>query len=119
MKLSMKLIYSVFLIFLLFYLVSCNNEPTESKTGIISVSVIDNDPEETPVSDVEITITPGNLVKQTNANGLCSFEVDPGAYYVDADVCCVGAGYIHYHEPVTIVENETTELILVACLDCE
>jgi len=118
MKLSMKFIYSVFLIFLLFYLASCNDNPTESKTGIISVSIIDNDTEETPLADVEITITPGDIVKETDTNGLCIFDVDPGDYYVNADVCCVGPGFIEYHEPVTVVENETTKVKLLACLSC-
>ena len=118
MNLFMKLIYSVFLVFLLFFLVSCNKKPTESKTAIISVSVVDNDSEETPVSDVEITITPGGIIKKTNENGIASFKVDPGDYYVEADVCCIGPGYIHYHEPITVVANETVEVELLACLRC-
>lgn len=118
MNLFMKLIYSVFLLSLLFFLASCNKKPTESRTGIITVSVIDNDPEETPVPDVEITVTPGDITKKTNANGIASFEVDPGDYYVDADVCCVGPGYINYHEPITVVANDTVEVELLACLRC-
>ena len=118
MQLYIKLIYSVFLIFFLFIFVSCDDEPIKSKTGIISVSVIDNDPEETPVPDVEITITPGGIVKKTNAKGLCSFEVNPGDYFIDAEVCCIGPGNIHYHEPVVVVENKTVEVKLVACLRC-
>ncbi len=114
----MKLIYSVFLVSLFFFSVSCNKKPTESKTAIISVSVIDKDPEETPVQDVEINITPGDIIKKTNANGIASFEVDPGDYYVNADVCCVGPGYIHYHEPITVVANETGKVKLLACLRC-
>jgi len=100
------------------YSISCKKEPTESKLGIISVTVVDNDSEETPVPDVEITITPGDLVKKTDANGNCSFEVDPGSYYVDAEVCCVGPGFIEYHEPVTVVENKTVKVKLTACLSC-
>ena len=92
---------------MLFVLISCDKKSTEFKTGIISVSVIDNDPEETPVPNVEITITPGDIIKKTNASGIASFEVDPGDYYVDADVCCIGPGYIHYHEPITVISDET------------
>jgi len=114
----MKLIYSIFLLSLLLFFVSCINKPTESKTGIIYVSVIDNNPAETPVPDVEITITPGDIIKKTNANGIASFEVDPGDYYIDADVCCVGPGYIHYHEPITVADDETVEVELLACLIC-
>ena len=86
--------------------------------AIISVLVVDNDHQETPIPDVEITITPGNIVKKTNANGIAGFEVAPGHYYVDADVCCLGPGYIHYHEPVAVVENDTTEVKLLGCLAC-
>jgi hypothetical protein len=89
-----------------------------SQTGIISVSVVDNDPDETPIPDVEITITPGNIVKMTDANGLCNFELDPGDYYVDAAVCCIGPGNIHYHELAKVSANETKEVKLVGCLRC-
>lgn len=116
MKKYSKYIYLAFFIFLVFQLVYCNKDPMESKSGVISVSVIDNNTEETPVPDVEITITPGNIVKTTDANGLCSFEVGPGEYYVDAEVCCIGPGDIQYHELVAISENETTEVKLLACL---
>jgi hypothetical protein len=118
MNLYMKLICSVFFIFILCILVSCSNEPLEAKTGVISVLVIDNDPEETPVPDVEITITPGGITKKTNANGLCSFEVNPGDYFIDAEVCCIGPGFIHYQEPALVKENETVDIILTACLRC-
>jgi len=118
MKKKNKLTLSVLFSFLFFFSIGCNDKPTESQLGIIAVIVVDNDVAETPVPGVEITITPGDLAKQTDANGLCSFEIDPGAYYVDAEVCCIGPGYIHYHEPVTVVENETTEVTLLACLRC-
>jgi len=114
----MKLFNSLFLVSLLFILVSCNKEPVESKTGKISISVIDNDTEETPVPDVQIMITPGNIIMKTNANGIASFEVDPGDYYVDADVCCIGPGYIQYHESIKVEANRTVEIKLAACLRC-
>lgn len=102
--------------------VFCNGEPDESftvpATGIISVSVVDNDSAETPISGVEITLNPGNTKKMTNANGLCSFPASAGNYYVDADVCCAGPGNIHYHELVTAVENDTTTVKLTGCLSC-
>ena len=118
MKKKNKLTLLVLFSFLFFFSISCNDKPTESQLGIIAVIVIDNDAAKTPVQGVEITITPGDIIKQTDANGLYSFEIDPGAYYVDADVCCNGPGYIHYHEPVTVVKNETTEVTLLACLRC-
>lgn len=104
---------------MLFSQVSCTGKPTESQTGIIIILVVDNDQHETPIPDVEITIAPGNLIKKTDSNGLCSFELDPGEYYVNADVCCIGPGYIHYHESVRLLANETQELKLVGCLSCD
>lgn len=119
MKLFIRSIYSVFLISLVSYSISCNKKPTESNMGIISVTVVDNDAEETPVSNVEITLTPGgDLVQMTDGNGICSFEVNPGNYYVDAKLCCAGPGFIEYHEPVSVVDNETVDVRLVACLRC-
>jgi len=118
MQLYIKVIYSVFLFFFLFIFVSCSEEPTESKTGKVSVSVVDNDMDATPVPDAEITVTPGGIVKKTDANGLCSFELNPGDYFIDAELCCIGPGNIQYHEPVVVVQNETVEVKLIACLQC-
>ena len=113
-----KIFNSVFLITSLFFLVCCNQEPTESTTGTISVLVVDNDSEETPVADVEITITPGNNTKKTNADGMTSFEVNASDYFVDAEVCCAGPGNIEYHVPVKVIENKTADVELLACLLC-
>lgn len=104
----------------LFFLVSCNDEVPESKTGIISVLAIDNDPEETPVPDVEITITPGNFVKNTDINGVCFFELESGEYFLDTEVCCAGAPQWHpYQERISVIENDTVEVVLPFCLSCE
>lgn len=111
----MKLSISIILISLFFFQVSC----TDKSSGTLSVSVVDNDPQETPIPDVEITITPGNIVKMTDANGLCTFELDPGDYYVDANVCCLGPGYLEYHELAKVSANETKEVKLVGCLSCD
>ena len=105
------------LLFGLSLFISCNKED-EPKTGIISVFVVDNDSVKTPVADVEITIMQKGIIKKTDANGFCSFEVAPGDYFVDANVCCAGPGFIQYHKPVTVVEGETTQVILLACLMC-
>ena len=113
-----KTIFTLFLIPFLFFHISCNGKTTESNTGSISISVVDNDPEETPIPDVEIIILPGNIVLKTDENGVCIIKVEPGDYYVDADVCCIGPGNIHYHEPVTVSANETEEIKLVGCLAC-
>jgi hypothetical protein len=100
-------------------LVYCNKEPSESAAGIISVSVIDNDSESTPVPNVEIRISPGDIILKTNADGIAISEVDPGDYFVDADVCCVGPGFIHYHEPIRVIANNTVEVELAACSLCQ
>jgi len=114
-----RIIYTGCIGSLLFFSISCNKEPAESGTGIISVSVIDNDAEKTPVPDVEITIAPGDITGETDARGIASFEVDTGNYFVDADVCCMGPGFIQYHEPVTVLAGDTAEVALTACLRCQ
>ena len=58
MKLSILIIYLAVLILLLFSQVSCTGKPTESQTGIIIILVVDSDPHETPIPDVEITMHP-------------------------------------------------------------
>ena len=118
MKKKNKLKLSVLFSFLFFFSIGCNDKPTQSKLGIIAVIVVDNDATETPVPGVEITVLPSDIVQETNANGICNFQVEPGDYYVDAEVCCVGPGYIEYHVPVTVTGNEIIEVKLKACLAC-
>ena len=106
-------------IVLFFNLISCDNAPTESKLGVISVIVVDNDFNGTPVPNVEITVTPIDIVQKTDSNGISNFEVEPGNYFVDAEVCCVGPGNIEYHVPVKVIENKTADVKLLACLLCD
>lgn len=96
----------------------CNQDQAESTIGTILVLVVDNGSEKTPVADVEIIITPGDIKKKTNTLGMVRFEVHEGDYFVDAEVCCLGPGYIHYHEPVTVTANQSVEVKLLACLRC-
>lgn len=103
---------------LLFFSVSCNKEATESGKGIIFVFVIDNDAERTPVPDVEITVEPGDITGKTDSIGTASFEVDPGEYFVNGDVCCIGPGFIQYHEAVTVRAGDTAGVEMTACLRC-
>ncbi len=119
MKYIIKLIMSVLFCFVFFNSVSCDNTPTESSLGVISVTVVDNDANKTPVPNVEITVTPINIVQQTDSNGICNFEVEPGDYFVDAEICCLGPGNILYHVPVQVNENKTSNVKLEACLSCE
>jgi len=114
-----RVIYTGCIGSLLLFSVSCNKEPAETSKGIIYVSVVDNDAEKTPVPDVEIVITPGDITGKTNASGKASFKVDPGGYYVDADVCCIGPGFIQFHEPVTVTADDTAKVTLSACLRCQ
>jgi len=114
-----RVIYAGCIGSLLFFTVSCNKGGEVSGKGIISVSVIDNDAEQTPVPDVEITIAPGDITGKTDSSGTASFKVDPGDYYVDADVCCMGPGFIQYHEPVSVLAGDTAEVELSACLRCQ
>jgi hypothetical protein len=119
MKYINKLIMSVLFCFLFFNWISCDDAATESRLGMISVIVVDNDPNETPVPDVEITLTPINIVQKTDSKGICNFEVEPGNYFVDAEVCCAGPGNIEYHVPVEVIENKTADVKLSACLSCD
>mgnify|MGYP001388921577 CR=1 FL=1 len=120
MKLLIKHLNLIFFVFAFFYLVGCNDDPTNSKTGILHILAIDNGEEETPIPNLEITITPGDFVKNTDENGVCLFELDPGDYFLNTKVCCAGASYWHpYEEPVTIIESDTVEVILPFCLSCE
>lgn len=116
---SIKLIISALLCFLFFNSISCDDLATESKLGVISVIVVDNDLNGAPVPNVEITVTPFDIVQKTDSNGISNFEVEPGNYFVDAEVCCVGPGNIEYHVPVKVIENKTAEVKLLACLSCD
>jgi hypothetical protein len=65
--------------------------------------VVDNDINGIPVPNVEITLTPVDMVQRIDTNGICIFEVEPGNYFIDIEVCCVGPGNIEYHFLVKII----------------
>ena len=113
-----KIFYSLYIGSMLFFFGSCNKEPAAADKGVIFISVVDNDAGKTPVPNVDITIMPGELTGRTDDAGTASFEIDPGDYYVDADVCCIGPGFIQYHEPVTVLAEDTAKVELTACLRC-
>ena len=94
----------------------CSDSPEQPRTGTVSALVIDGSLG--PVANVQITLTPTNLVLKTDRDGLVVFEVPPGDYFVDANVCCVGPGLIDYHLPVTVREGKIVEVELRACLVC-
>jgi hypothetical protein len=118
-KLRNKLSKIILFFFLFLISISCDSGLTDSGLGVISVIVVDNDANKTPVPNVLITIMPNNIIRTTDLNGITTFEVEPGNYFVDAEVCCLGPGNIIYHEPVTVIENKTSEVKLEACLSCD
>ncbi|NQV49868.1 MAG: hypothetical protein HQ507_05205 [Candidatus Marinimicrobia bacterium] len=97
---------------------ACDKPVGDIETGYLRVKVTDNDILGTPVPDVEIHVSPGNLTETTDSNGVCEFSLDPGEYNVIADICCVGPSNIHYDEAVTVTQTDTTQITLGACLQC-
>ena len=96
---------------------SCGDEPPVApEMGIIVVSVLNNST--VPVPDVEVSLSGTNLVGRTDRDGKVVFRVASGRYFVDAQVCCVGPGFIEHHKAVRIIEGKTVEVVLEACLEC-
>lgn len=119
MKLLFSFVYLTLFFALVYFSISCKGSPSNSQTATLDVLVVDNDPQETPIPDVEITITPGNIIQKTSLNGTCRFILKPGDYYVNAHVCCAGSRYIPYHEPVSLGQNELETIKLIGCLSCK
>ena len=115
MKYTVLIILIAF-IQLCFYSCKTNTDPIQPQKGYVSVLVIDDIVG--PVKDVEIYISPDSLLKMTDKNGIAFFSLDVGSYFVDADVCCIGPGFIKYHESVKVVKNDTVRVELKACLLC-
>lgn len=97
-------------------LASCHENPARPATGVILVSVIDASGP--PVSGVEVRIVPLGVAATTDQQGRARFEVAPGDYYVDAQLCCEGPAFIVYHVPVTVGPGESKPVELRSCLDC-
>lgn len=96
----------------------CSDDPVVSTPGTLQVAVYDAGDPSIPVENVEITILPGSRVATTDASGKATFELPPGTYFVDANVCCVGPGWIEYHEEVAVTSGDETDIVLNACLLC-
>ena len=111
--------YSLFLVLICF--LGCDKDkPNAPETGYISVYVYDDSAlEERPILDAEITVVPGDLVRFTDVNGRTIFEVDPGDYYVDAEICCVVIFPVKYHIPVTVTKGDTVDVEMADCFSCE
>ena len=96
----------------------CDEGPLAPRSGTLVVAVYDGGDSDLPVPDVAITVTPVGRHGTTGDNGTVTFQLAPGGYYVDADVCCIGPGSIHYHQPVALEAGRTTSVTLDACLAC-
>jgi hypothetical protein len=96
---------------------ACSDGEAPPRLGVVSALVVDG--VVGPVAEQEVTLTPGNLTVITGPDGIARFEVQPGEYFVDAKLCCVGPGWITYHEPVTVTAGKTVEVTLHACLECD
>ncbi|MCF7921136.1 MAG: hypothetical protein K9M55_00395 [Candidatus Marinimicrobia bacterium] len=117
MKLLVKILVSALLIPAACLLLSCEETPLDSTKGYISVSVLDNDSEHTPVFGIEITIMPGDFTQTTDENGKCTFAVDPGDYEVHTVVPGPGPGRI-YNESISVLAGRISEITLEACTVC-
>ncbi len=111
----MKHIKYLILFIILFIAFACVDEATSPQTGTIIVSVVDGS---TPVPNETITLLADSLVKITDKDGICKYEVSPGNYFVNAQLPGPGSkGYI-YHIPVEIKRGQTITIKLIACLLC-
>ena len=104
-----------YLIFFILILTGCTQETTTPFTSTIIVSVVDGN---TPVPNANITLLPDSLVKTTNANGICKFNVSPGEYYVNAHLPGPGPTGYYYNKLVEIKNEQTITVKLKACLSC-
>lgn len=84
--------------------------------GFVTVRVVD--PVYGGVSGVDITIAGTDFAAETNQDGIAEFEIPPGDYFVDAQVCCAGPGHIQHHRPITVETGKTLTVDLRACLRC-
>ena len=108
--------FTVTLCFVLIF--GCGDDGVEPVTGFLTVAVYDQGDPSVPVAGVEIRIVPSSLASDTNESGEAQFELTPGDYFVNAAVCCAGPGLVEYHEAVSVVEGQTAEVVLPACLAC-
>ena len=99
-----------------FLIAGCGDDPVRPETGFILVTV--KDVSGPPVADVEIRIPAAGLTSTTDPEGVALFEVVPGHYFVEANLCCAGPGFIDYHVPVTVAGGKTETVVLQSCLDC-
>lgn len=109
----MKTLIASFLLIIL--IVSCDNS-SSIQTGTIYVTVVDYG--NAPVSNIKITILPDSLIKTTNANGICKFELEPGSYFVTAHLTGPGPADRFYKELVEVERYKTVKVKLTTCPNC-
>jgi hypothetical protein len=90
-----------------------------SLPGVIEVVVEDHMVPPAAMPPFEIVLTPLGDVSQTDSTGRARFVVPAGTYVVNAELCCVGPGFIEYHEPASVGAGETVEVRLRSCLACQ
>lgn len=100
----------------LILLASCDDEPQQVEFGEIAASVVD--PDIGPVADVEVTVTPDDLVLKTDETGVVIFHVPAGNHVVHAKPCCAGPGGIEQDIPVVVKRDERVTAQFWACLVC-
>ncbi len=105
------------LLLLLVFFISCETTGTKpADEGYLSVTVIDE--RDSLIQNAEIFIVPDSSSVSTDSNGEAFFTLKRGDYFVNAQICCIGPGFINYHEPVTIERDDTVKLELGACTAC-
>ena len=90
-----------------------------SLPGVIEVVVEDGSTPPGALPPFEVVLTPPGNVSQTDSTGRTRFVVPAGRYVVNAELCCVGPGFIEYHEHATVGAGETVEVRLFSCLVCQ
>jgi hypothetical protein len=90
-----------------------------SLPGVIEVVVEDAVTRPGALPPFDVVLTPLGDVSQTDSTGRARFVVPAGRYVVNAELCCVGPGFIEYHEDVTVAAGETAEVLLFSCLACQ
>jgi hypothetical protein len=65
-----------------------------------------------------VSIAGSNRSAISDESGLAIFQLAPGEYFVDAQLCCRGPRGIDFHVPVSVAAAETVEITLEGCSLC-
>lgn len=94
----------------------CDDTPQQVEFGEIAATVVD--PGLGPVADVDVTVTPDEVVLKTDETGIAVFRVPVGDHVVHARPCCAGPGGIQQDIPVAVKKDERVTAQFWACLVC-